>query len=42
MISYINSEMFYELDIDNEILNLNKKIDKKVKNLKKITILLDS
>ena len=38
MISYINSEMFYELDIDNEILNLNKKIDKKVKNLKKITI----
>ena len=38
MISYINSEMFYELDIDNEILNLNKKIDKKVKNFKKITI----
>ena len=38
MISYINSEMFYELDIDNEILNLNKKIDKKVKNLKKITV----
>ena len=38
MISYINSEMFYDLDIDNEILNLNKKIDKKVKNFKKITI----
>ena len=38
MISYINSEMFYELDIDNETLNLNKKIDKKVKNLQKITI----
>ena len=30
--------MFYELDIDNETLNLNKKIDKKVKNLQKITI----
>ena len=38
MISYIDSEMFYELDIDNETINLNKKIDKKVKNLKKMNI----
>jgi len=38
MISYIDSEMFYELDIDNETINLNKKIDKKVKNLKKMSI----
>lgn len=30
--------MLYELDIDNELLNLNRKIDKKVKNLKKICI----
>ena len=36
MISYIDSEMFYELDIDNETINLNKKIDKKDKNLKKM------
>ena len=38
MISYIDSEMFYELDIDHETINLNKKIDKKVKNLKKMNI----
>ena len=38
MISYIDSEMFYELDIDNETINLNKKIDKKVKNFKKMNI----